>query len=594
MSRRESFPMQADINMNNNFIQNVATPTSSHQATNKGYCDYNFLNRQKGGVIMGPLSMNRNDLIGIPDTPKFGYSAVNKNYVDGEITKIDTTQFVKKVGDTMSGVLNMNGNKIKNVGTPYTYENDAVVNVGFFNTELNASNSNIFTQITNAYKQYVDHSHVSPSGQQRDAFRYLMEDTDDSSSENNIVVTGIVDFAASPHEINKKAYEFTLVKDTDGSNDYRSRIGFNLYSLPLGYYTIIVEYMPPEMTNVIVTVQGTTINIASQTTKIFDNYTKTLIKFHNWRKLTPDYLFINLHGKTTSSTTGHLIVYGVKGYVSSVEPKIYDTVFSVNNGNMVMQTNIDLNNHKIINLANPTDDGDACNKRYVDIVDTKINDLSYYTKDHRYKNVFGEDFYDLIETSRFNLIQGVSGVVINGVLPNFVLETDRFITDYNPKYGLKLSIKSHIRTMKIFNQNSSFTFFTSFMHDSTKTFEISFSNTLNIHIKFYPRYRITSNKLIIDYQSGTYETTFTSDFQNKQLFIWICFNGSNLYKMALSNYSSHVSEIFTPPINFQSNQLEIDFDGYVKKIGLIDRFIDVNSLEHHRIMLEEKRNGSYL
>ena len=27
---------------------------------------------------MGPLSMNRNDLTGIPDTPKFGYSAVNR------------------------------------------------------------------------------------------------------------------------------------------------------------------------------------------------------------------------------------------------------------------------------------------------------------------------------------------------------------------------------------------------------------------------------------------------------------------------------------------------------------------------------------
>ena len=595
LSRRESFPMQADINMNNNFIQNIATPTSSHQVTNKGYCDYNFLNRQKGGVLMGPLSINRNDLIGIPDTPKFGYSAVNKNYVDGEITKIDRKQFVKKVGDAMTGVLNMNGNKIKNVGTPYTYENDAAVNVGFFNTELNASNSNVFTQITNAYKQYVDHSHVSPSGQQTDVFRYLMEDADHSSSENNIVVTGIVDFAASPHEINKKAYEFTLVKDTDGSNDYRSRIGFNLYSLPLGYYTIIIEFLPPEMTNVIVTVQGTTINIASQTTKTFDNYTKTLIKFHNWRKSTPDYLFINLHGKTTSSTTGHLIVYGVKGYVSSVEPKIYDTVFSVNNGNMVMQTNIDLNNHKIINLANPTDDGDACNKRYVDIVDTKINDLSYYTKDHRYKNVFGEDFYDLIETSRFNLIQGVSGVVINGVLPNFILETDRFITDYNPKYGLKLSTKTHIRTADIFNQNSSFTFFMSFMHDNTKTGEISFSNTLNLHIKFYPRYRITSNKLIIDYQSGTHETTFTSDFQNKQLFVWICFDGTqNLYKMALSNYSSHVSETFSPPSNFQSRQLEIDYEAYVNKIGFTDRFIDIDDLEFHRIMLEEKRNGSYL
>ena len=171
----------------------------------------------------------------------------------------------------------------------------------------------------------------------------------------------------------------------------------------------------------------------------------------------------------------------------------------------------------------------------------KINDLSYYTKDHRYKNVFGEDFYDLIETSRFDLIQGVSGVVINGVLPNFVLEIDRFITDYNPKYGLKLSTNlRHIRTADIFNQNSSFTFFMSFMHDSTKTDEISFSNTLNLHFKFYPRYRITSNKLIIDYQSGTHETTFTSDYQNKQLFVWVCFDGTrNLYKMALSNYSSH-------------------------------------------------------
>ena len=87
LSRKESFPMDVDIDMNNNLIQNVATPTSSHQATTKGYCDYNFLNRQKGGVIMGPLSMNRNDLIGIPDTPKFGYSAVNKNYVDGEFVK---------------------------------------------------------------------------------------------------------------------------------------------------------------------------------------------------------------------------------------------------------------------------------------------------------------------------------------------------------------------------------------------------------------------------------------------------------------------------------------------------------------------------
>ena len=103
LSRKESFPMEADINMDNNFIQNVATPTTSHQGVNKGYCDYNFLNRQKGGQIMGSLSMNQNDLFEIP-APKYASSAVNKNYVDSKIP----SGFVTKVGDQMSGDLDMN------------------------------------------------------------------------------------------------------------------------------------------------------------------------------------------------------------------------------------------------------------------------------------------------------------------------------------------------------------------------------------------------------------------------------------------------------------------------------------------------------
>ena len=63
--------------------------------------------------------MNRNDLIEIPDTPKFGHSAVNKKYVDGEITKIDTTPFVKLDGSrAMTGNLDMGGKKITGVGDP--------------------------------------------------------------------------------------------------------------------------------------------------------------------------------------------------------------------------------------------------------------------------------------------------------------------------------------------------------------------------------------------------------------------------------------------------------------------------------------------
>ena len=66
--------------------------------------------------------MNRNDLTGIPDAPKFGYSAVNKNYVDGEISKIpgtDTSPFLRKDGQrAMTGSLSMNGNQIIQLKEP--------------------------------------------------------------------------------------------------------------------------------------------------------------------------------------------------------------------------------------------------------------------------------------------------------------------------------------------------------------------------------------------------------------------------------------------------------------------------------------------
>ena len=159
--------------------------------------------------------------------------------------------FSKKDGSVaMTGNLNMATNKINNLGTPSTNENDAAVNVQFFNSELNSSNQNLNRQITTAYKKYVDESHISSSEHfRKNAFLYLMEDVDESSSENNISVTGIVSYPLSIHQMNKKAYQLTLNKDLSSTN-YRSRIGFNLGSLNTGYYTFVCEFFPPTMTNV--------------------------------------------------------------------------------------------------------------------------------------------------------------------------------------------------------------------------------------------------------------------------------------------------------------------------------------------------------
>ena len=106
--------------------------------------------------------------------------AVNQKYVQSQLgTKLN------KNAD-----IDMANHKIKNLKTPLSHENDAAVNVAFFNKETNALNTNLYTRLTKDYKTYVNKSHIT-SPQKKDAFRYFMEDADESLSENNISVLGI-------------------------------------------------------------------------------------------------------------------------------------------------------------------------------------------------------------------------------------------------------------------------------------------------------------------------------------------------------------------------------------------------------------------
>ena len=355
LSRKESFPMQTDINMNNNFLQNVATPTSSHQGANKGYCDYNFLNKQKGGVLMGSLSMNQNDLFEIP-APKYGSSAVNKSYVDSKIP----SGFVKKTGDVLSGDLDLAGHKITNLPTPSATKNYVDSKVSGGGGDLDMKNFQIKnlalpTDAKDAInKKYFDeellNSHLT-SSYIENAFKYLL-DQDESSSEQNIIVNGIVEFANSPHK-NKKAYSIDLVY-TPGTQNYNSLIAINLYPLPIGKYTIIIEYYFPEDRNISLGIGSPTAVINKQISTSFNAYKKQLAQFDQQSKDTPDYLYFYIRGSGTTSTNpeGYLVFYGVKEWMDSVPPQIYDHaletgMFSYENGKMKMNMDLDLNGNSL-------------------------------------------------------------------------------------------------------------------------------------------------------------------------------------------------------------------------------------------------------
>ena len=575
LSRQESFPMQADINMNNNFIQNIATPTSSHQATNKGYCDYNFLSRQKGGVLMSSLSMNQNDLFEIPDTPKFGSSAVNKSYVEGEIAKIpqgsnsDTSSFLKLDGSrAMSGNLDMDNHKIVKLQDP-TEDTDA------------------------ASKFYIDQkleqSHILSSSSKNE-FVFL-NDPSKISLEYNVTSAAFDNFPASPH-INKKAYLIDLKKDV-GTNNYRSRMGFNIQELPLGSYTIIFEFYPPEMNNIQISCQATSAYIH------FSTYSKLLVQFHNNNKNNPDKIFFTMHGDTIYVVSAFLILYGIKDWVDAINPKLYDHIineqmFEFDSLNMLMKTNLDLNNNKILNISDGTDANDAINKGQFDTLKNKFDSHQFYIKNHLYMSIFSYRFYDLKEPIKFNYtLPNVSGIE-PGLSILSSGQGHLSINELDPISGLQFnrSIRIIIDLGYTINQVAPYTI----MLSMTLKDDITIYFTDDHSTKYYPVYKIDQTMLllmIITSDGIMQHKSYSSQFNDTQVMLWIHFNPvSNRYRISLANHAV-ADFISTPPSSFSTNKLRINpGNNIINKICYQNQYISAD-LHYTQILFEEKKNGSH-
>jgi len=110
-----------------------------------------------------------------------------------------------------------------------------------------------------------------------------MDDVNQSTSENNIIVDGIEDFSDSPHDISKKGYSFRMGKGAQ--NWYASPLVSDMYKLPEGEFTLVIEFFPPVMDQVIVSVVSTSLNIGQQSTKRFSKYGRSIIHLHKYERL---------------------------------------------------------------------------------------------------------------------------------------------------------------------------------------------------------------------------------------------------------------------------------------------------------------------
>ena len=303
----------------------------------------NFLSRKEEFPMETQLNMNHNSITNLKD-PTFGGEAATKTYVDSSISSVvssTASSYATKLnlsGGKMTGSIDMNQNKIINLPKP-TEENDAV-NMDYLDKKIDG------------LKKRIAKNTITATSHPKDEFRYLMEEVDESSSESNISVTGIVDFQQSPHKINKKAYALKINKRSS-DNKFLGRIGFDMFKIPEGEYTICVEFFPGKMDGVNVSAVSTALNVNRQATKVFANYSRSIIHMHKWHISPPEYLMLDLkwQGKAEDSSPGvaHLIIYGVKEFQPDVESAVFDSPFAIENGVMVMETDLNLNGKRLLN-----------------------------------------------------------------------------------------------------------------------------------------------------------------------------------------------------------------------------------------------------
>ena len=164
------------------------------------------LSKDGSSQIGGALDMNNKKIINVEDTTEQDGDAINYRYFNSEkgvltgLINNASTQAVQRDGSVpMTGNLNMDSNKITNLNTDAT-DLDSAANVRHVST----SNAKLLLSLSQSFDKKIKESHITSSASEKDAFRYITEEVNESKSENNIIVDGIKDFRGSPHDVNKR------------------------------------------------------------------------------------------------------------------------------------------------------------------------------------------------------------------------------------------------------------------------------------------------------------------------------------------------------------------------------------------------------
>ena len=362
LSKREGGKMLQPIDMNGFSIDNLPLPTAVDHASTKGYTDNkvdskanksdlnDYMKLDGSKVMTGTLNMNNNRITNLP-SPHLSTEPATKDYVTTVMNHLPSL-FVDRQGKSkMLGNLNMNNHLIQNVKDPD-------------NTDDCANKKYVDSQISKA--------NIKPSHTPKNAFKYLMDDVNEWSSEYNIKVLSFSDLVESPHSWDKRVLNITPVKD--GKN-YRFRLGLQMFPMKTNEtYSLIVELYNRDFKTwgrQETYVEATGIWLKSHNTTKFQHqygssgdlyYSKTLIKFKKTSSSAPVFVYYTVHFDDRGGDMNtyplefknqvYILAYGIVGETDHVDNRVYDEhqAFEIDKTKMKMLVPLDMNGKQLMNV----------------------------------------------------------------------------------------------------------------------------------------------------------------------------------------------------------------------------------------------------
>ena len=606
--------MSGNLNMNNNRIYNLPNPTGIKQPIPLAYGDLAYLHVNGTNMMTNHMNMNNKKIFNL-QTPTNNTDAATKKYVDDKSTNPqDLSPFFKKDGSiSMTGNLNLNGNKIVNLEDP-------------------ASDSDA------ANKKYIDdhlhQSQIQPS-HYKDEFAFLMASptqwTDEIDNRTSFIPKKIADLSNKKgnfHDYNHKVLYTTILKNFQGG--YKYKMGLNFYRLKGGAdYTLCLEILNTDYqlwhkTQISVddnTSQGLqlgNVSVKKLQHSFIDSKNQTQFMYYhriiiNFKKLTTGsrffiHILVNIpnNGNDLSvyplQFSGvYMIAYGIMSKVSNIDPdKVYDfhKAFDVKPTQVVYNVDINANNKKILNIALDKNNNSSA------ATVAMVKEIIPFTTNYVYRRYF-EEFYDFTDANIYGLNKTSSGVVINSLLPNITIPNKHLsdikkeglnINNYTIRFNPSTNFSNYTLCLVLSDWNE--TDFSLVKKDGNNQDLLNFKCTIDQNTLVSYLTLLSNNKR--DFFNLPKFNPFprrpinsVPKFNNKTV-LWLTESVDTIItKAKLSRFTTTLTLATSNHHENQHFEFRIDNDDVVlNKIMFSPNFYDFDSEAIHRVMLQEKLNGA--